>query len=46
MSAHCSTREASGGLGCAVALVIALVPVCFAAYGAWSPVRWIAKAVS
>lgn len=39
MSAHCSTREASGRVGCALALALALVPVGFAAYGAYSLAR-------
>ena len=38
MSAHCSTREPSG---CAAAIAVALLPVCFAAYGAWSLARWL-----
>lgn len=41
MSAHCSTRGASGCLGCAAALAVALVPAGFAAYGAWSLARWL-----
>lgn len=41
MSAHYSTRGASGCLGCAVALGIAVVPVGFAAYGAWALARWV-----
>ena len=42
MSAHYSTREPSGLIGCAVALGIAIVPACFAAYGAWSLAMWLA----
>lgn len=42
MSAHYLARDLSGCAGCAVALSVALVSVGFAAYGAWSLVRWIA----
>lgn len=41
MSAHYSTRGGSGCLGCAVALAVALVPVGFAAFGAWGLARWV-----
>ena len=41
MSAHYSARNASGRLGCAVAVALAVAPLAFAAYGAWSLARWM-----